>query len=61
MYTFVDFTSQIAGWRGVPCPTNKGVSYTNLVCWLGRDLKNRLLLLLLLKVKHFIGLLKVHL
>jgi hypothetical protein len=20
---------------GVPCPTNKGVSYTNLVCWLG--------------------------
>jgi hypothetical protein len=47
MYTFVDFTSQIAGRRGVPCPTNKGVSYTNLVCWLGRDLKNRLLLLLL--------------
>jgi hypothetical protein len=46
MYTFVDFTSQIAGRRGVPCPTNKGVSYTNLVCWLGRDLKNRLLLLL---------------
>jgi hypothetical protein len=46
MYTFVDFTSQIAGWRGVPCPTNKGVSYTNLVHWLGRDLKNRLLLLL---------------
>jgi hypothetical protein len=47
MYTFVDFTSQIVGQRGVPCPTNKGVSYTNLVCWLGRDLKNRLLLLLL--------------
>jgi hypothetical protein len=46
MYTFVDFTSQIVGRRGVPCPTNKGVSYTNLVCWLGRDLKNRLLLLL---------------
>jgi hypothetical protein len=46
MYTFVDFTSQIVGQRGVPCPTNKGVSYTNLVCWLGRDLKNRLLLLL---------------
>jgi hypothetical protein len=46
MYTSVDFTSQIAGRRGVPCPTNKGVSYTNLV-WLGRDLKNRLLLLLL--------------
>jgi hypothetical protein len=45
MYTFVDFTSQIAGRRGVPCPTNKGVSYTNLVCWLGRNLKNRLLLL----------------
>jgi hypothetical protein len=50
MYTFVDFTSQIVGRRGVPCPTNKGVSYTNLVCWLGRDLKNRLLLLLLLYV-----------
>jgi hypothetical protein len=49
MYTFVDFTSQIVGWRRVPCPTNKGVSYTNLVCWLGRDLKNRLLLLLLIK------------
>jgi hypothetical protein len=32
MYTFVDFTSQIVGQRGVPCPTNKGVSYTNLVC-----------------------------
>jgi hypothetical protein len=47
MYIFVDFTSQIVGQRGVPCPTNKGVSYTNLVCWLGRDLKNRLLLLLL--------------
>ena len=43
MYTFVDFTSQIVGRRGgVPCPTNKGVSYTNLVCWLGCDLKNRL-------------------
>jgi hypothetical protein len=48
MYTFVDFTIQIIGRRGVPCPTNKGVSYTNLVCWLGSDLKNRLLLLLLL-------------
>jgi hypothetical protein len=46
MYTFVDFTSQIVGRKGVPCPTNKGVSYTNLVCWLGCDLKNRLLLLL---------------
>jgi hypothetical protein len=46
MYTSVDFTSQIVGRRRVPCPTNKGVSYTNLV-WLGRDLKNRLLLLLL--------------
>jgi hypothetical protein len=45
MYTFIDFTSQIVGQRGVPCPTNKGVSYTNLVCWLGHDLKNRLLLL----------------
>jgi hypothetical protein len=45
MYTSVDFTSQIVGRSGVPCPTNKGVSYTNLVC-LGRDLKNGLLLLL---------------
>ena len=38
MYTFVDFISQIAGRRGVPCPINKGVSYTNLV-WLDHDLK----------------------
>jgi hypothetical protein len=54
MYTFVDFTSQIVGRRGVPCPTNKGVSYTNLVCWLGRDLKNRLLLLYyyIIFIKH---------
>jgi hypothetical protein len=48
MYTSIDFTSQIVGRRGVPCPTNKGVSYTNLVWWLGRDLKNRLLLLSIL-------------
>jgi hypothetical protein len=53
MYTFVDFTSQITGRRGVPCPTNKGVSYTNLVCWLGRDLKNRLLLLLLFDLTYY--------
>jgi hypothetical protein len=39
MYTFVDFTSQIVGRRGVPCPTNKGVSYTNLVCCLAVTLK----------------------
>jgi hypothetical protein len=31
MYTSVDFTSQIIGQTGVPCPTNKGVAYTNLV------------------------------
>jgi hypothetical protein len=48
MYTSVDFTSQIGGRRGVPCPTNKGVSYTNLV-WLDSDFRNRLLLLLLYK------------
>jgi hypothetical protein len=54
MYTFIDFTSQIVGRRGVPCPTNKGVSYTNLVFWLGRDLKNRLLLLLLLLLLNFL-------
>jgi hypothetical protein len=47
MYIFVDFTIQMVRRRGVPCPTNKGVSYTNLVFWLGHDLKNRLLLLLL--------------
>jgi hypothetical protein len=48
MYTFVDFTSQIAGRRGVPCPTNKGVSYTNLVCWLGRDLKNKIIIIIII-------------
>jgi hypothetical protein len=47
MHTSVDFISQIAGQKGVPCPTNKGVSYTKLT-WLGRDLRNSLLLLLLL-------------
>jgi hypothetical protein len=31
MYTFVDFTSQIVGRRGVPCPTNKG-SHTPIWC-----------------------------
>jgi hypothetical protein len=60
MYTFVDFTSQIAGRRGVPCPTNKGVSYTNLVWWLGRDLKNRLLLLLRSMVTINIIIIKKH-
>jgi hypothetical protein len=45
MYTLVDFTNQIVEWRGIPYPTNKEVSYTNLV-WLDRDFKNKLLLLL---------------
>jgi hypothetical protein len=52
MYTFVDFTSQIAKRKGVPCPTNKGISYTNLVCWLGRE--NRLLLSLV-KIGNFLS------
>jgi hypothetical protein len=59
MYTSVDFTSQIVERRGVPCPTNKGVSYTNLV-WLGRDLKNRLLLLLLYIIKILYILVHIH-
>jgi hypothetical protein len=49
MYTFIDFTSQIVGQRGVPCPTNKGVSYTNLVCSLGGDLKNIIIIII---IKH---------
>jgi len=53
MYIFVDFTSQIAGQRGVPCPTNKGVSYTNLVCWLGCDLQNRLLLFIIIYLRFY--------
>jgi len=47
--------SQIVWRSGVPCPTNKKVSYTNLMRWLGRYLKNRLLLLLIL-----IGILKIN-
>lgn len=39
MYTSVGINSQIAAWRGVPCPTNKGVSYTNLVSGLVVTLK----------------------
>jgi hypothetical protein len=39
MYTSVDFTSQIARQRGVPCPTNKRISYTNLVSGLTVTLK----------------------
>jgi hypothetical protein len=38
MYTSVDFSSQITA-EGVPCPTNKGVSYTNLVSGLAVTLK----------------------
>jgi hypothetical protein len=46
-YVYLRRLYQSNRWaEGVPCPTNKGVSYTNLVCWLGRDLKNILLLLL---------------
>jgi hypothetical protein len=39
MYTSVDFTSQISLGEGVPCPINKGVSYTNLVSGLVVTLK----------------------
>jgi hypothetical protein len=39
MYTSVDFTSQIARQRGVSCPTNKEVPYTNLVFGLVVTLK----------------------
>jgi hypothetical protein len=53
MYTFVDFTTQITKRKGVPCPTNKGISYTNLVCWLGHE--NSLLLSLVKIGKFFSG------
>ena len=39
MYTSIDFSSYIVAHRGVPCPTNKGVSYTNLVSRLVVTLK----------------------
>jgi hypothetical protein len=39
MYTSVNFSSQIVARRGVSYPTNKGVSYTNLVSGLARTLK----------------------
>jgi hypothetical protein len=39
MYTSVDFSRQIIARRGVSCPTNKGVSYTNLVSGLVVTLK----------------------
>jgi len=39
MYTSIDISSQISALRGVPCPTNKGVSYTNLVVGLAVTLK----------------------
>jgi hypothetical protein len=52
MYTFVDFISQIAKQKGVPSPRNKEISYTNLVCWLGRE--NRLLLSLV-KIGNFLS------
>jgi hypothetical protein len=39
MYTSVEFSSQIAARRGVACPTNKGVSYKNLVSGLVVTLK----------------------
>jgi hypothetical protein len=50
-YVYLRRLYQSNRWaKGVPCPTNKGVSYTNLV-WLSHDLKNRLLLLLLLSLR----------
>ena len=47
MYIFVDFNNRCT--KGVSCLTNKGASYINLVSGLG-DLKNKLLLLLLLNM-----------
>jgi hypothetical protein len=44
IYLRRDFTSQIVGPSEILYPTNKEVSYTNLM-WLDPDLKNRLLLL----------------
>ena len=45
--TSVDFSSQITGWRGGACPTNKGVSYTKIGVWLGCDLKNRFIIIII--------------
>jgi hypothetical protein len=45
MYTSVDFSRQIAAWRGFFVPQTRG-SHTPIGVWLGHDLKNRLLLLL---------------
>jgi len=39
MYTSVDISSEIDARRRVPCSTNKGVSYTNLVAGLAVTLK----------------------
>jgi hypothetical protein len=47
MYTSIDFTSQIVGRRGSLVPQTRGLIHQFGV-WLGRDLKNRLLLLLLM-------------
>jgi hypothetical protein len=48
----VDFIQSNCWAEGVPCPTNKGVSYTNLV-WLSRDLKNRLLYYYYIIIKFY--------
>jgi hypothetical protein len=53
MYTSVDFTSEIVGRRGVPCPTNKGVSYANLVSGLFVTLKLDYYIIIALGVKIF--------
>jgi hypothetical protein len=47
MYNSVDFSNQIVVWRGSLVPQTR-VSHTPIGVWLGCDLKNRLLLLLLL-------------
>jgi hypothetical protein len=39
MYTSIDFTSQIVWAEKIPCPTNKRVSYTNLMYNLMMTLK----------------------
>ena len=42
-------SSQIAAQRWVPCPTNKGVSYTNLVSGLAVTLKMDIIIIIIMK------------
>jgi hypothetical protein len=45
IYIYIDFTSQIVGWRGSPLSHKQGGLIHQFGVWLGRELKNRLLLL----------------